>query len=130
MTKSPMVWAVSALLFLTAGAACAAHSVSADGSRVDQAKTLIHEFASGQFAAAEASFTPKMKQALPSSKIKQVWRQLTATFGPYQGTGETDKTTYEGYTIVYMITHFKQRDLRVKVVTDNAGKVAGVFFVP
>ncbi|HET6656236.1 MAG TPA: DUF3887 domain-containing protein [Gammaproteobacteria bacterium] len=117
-------------LFLAAGAACAADAAAQSENRVQQAEMLVHEFASGQFGAAEADFTAKMKQKLPPSRMKQVWRQLTTQFGPYQGTGKTEKRSRDGYTVVFVTTHFKQRDLRAKVVTNDAGQVAGLFFRP
>ncbi|HET6724931.1 MAG TPA: DUF3887 domain-containing protein [Gammaproteobacteria bacterium] len=131
MMKATTICAVSALLFLAAGTTCAAAAAAAASeSRVQQAETLVHEFANGQFAAAEADFTTTMKQKLPPSRLKQVWHQLTTQFGPYQGTGKTEKRSRDGYTVVLVTTHFKQRDLRAKVVTNDAGQVAGLFFRP
>ncbi|HET7308290.1 MAG TPA: DUF3887 domain-containing protein [Gammaproteobacteria bacterium] len=115
-------------LLLVSVAAFAAGAAPAHKKLVRQAETLVHQLAHGQYKAAGSDFDDKMKQSLPPEKLGKVWRQLTATVGPFQKTGVTKTAKYNGYTVVLVQTQFKKRTLWARVAFDKSAKIAGLYF--
>lgn len=65
-----------ALVLLVPIAAQAAGPQAAQGSLAPKAVMFVQMLAKGNFSAAEADFTDQMRQALPPSKLREVWQGL------------------------------------------------------
>ena len=117
-------------LLLGTSLAFAANDKPTPNGQVQQAQILVTQLSKGNFAAAEADFNDKMKQALPAAKLKAVWVQITGQAGAFQKTGETKTLNYQGNPIVLVKTVFKDGELWTQVAFDKTGKIAGLYFKP
>jgi hypothetical protein len=71
-----------------------------------------------------------MQKAISQDGLKQIWLQLEAQFGPYQGR-LSSKWVYEGvWASVIVGMRFENGDIGFKVTFDPDGKVAGLHTVP
>ncbi|BBJ27248.1 esterase EstD [Athalassotoga saccharophila] len=97
---------------------------------LDIVKGLIQDFVSGNFTIAESLFTDQMKQALPPSKMKEVWNQIENQFGQFESI-EGIKISQSGeYTVFDLFSKFQKSYLDILVTVDKNSKVAGLFFRP
>src|SRR3954464_12131467 len=51
---------------------------------VAAAQQFVSQLGSGDFAGAEQTFDPTMKQVMPEAKLKDTWQQLLAQVGAFQ----------------------------------------------
>lgn len=91
---------------------------------------LIDDLAHGQFAAVEAGFDARMRDALPADKLASTWKTITQQAGALQHCGAPAVTRQESLDIVLLPCAFANANLDAKVAYDPEGKVAGLFFVP
>lgn len=128
MKISGLLVLVSLLLSCTA---LAATPPAGKDNTAAHAEAFVQLLGQQKFAAVEAEFTGRMKQAAPVGKLKTMWHRLTAKIGAFEGTGKTETSHYEGHTMVVVDTRFSKKTLGIRVVFDQAGdKVAGFQFVP
>src|SRR5690606_26945822 len=64
-----------------------ARAQDADGATAT-ATALLDAMDAGDYAGAEAMFTPDMAQAVPAERLQAVWESLPAQAGPARGRGE------------------------------------------
>jgi alpha-beta hydrolase superfamily lysophospholipase len=98
--------------------------------RTEEARKLIMQMAEGEFETAVESFDDTMRNALPAEKLKEVWGQLTTQLGTYVSQGEARTTSEDNYDIVVITTQFEKGLVDARVVFDDEGRVAGLFFGP
>ncbi|HET7396033.1 MAG TPA: DUF3887 domain-containing protein [Gammaproteobacteria bacterium] len=108
----------------------AANDKPAQNREVQQVQTLVTQLSKGNFAAVETEFNDKMKQELPTARLKAVWTQITEQTGAFQKTGETRTLNYQDDSIVLVKTVFKDGELWTQVAFDKTGKIAGLYFKP
>lgn len=108
----------------------AANDKPAQNREVQQVQTLVTQLSKGNFAAVETEFNDKMKQELPTARLKAVWTQITEQAGAFQKTGETRTLNYQDDPIVLVKTVFKDGELWTQVAFDKTGKIAGLYFKP
>ena len=102
-----------------------------DGEPVEvEARRLVTEMASGDFASVVAKFDRTMTDALPASRLEMVWQQVAAAFGDFVGIEGTRSEELGAYRAVYVRCAFTAGALDAKVVYDSDERVAGLFFVP
>lgn len=119
-----------ALVLLVAGAAKAAGG-GAEANLTSRATAFVHSLAAGNFQAAEAGFTGRMKQAASPEKLRALWQGLLNRFGSFQRTGDTHAVVESGYTTVVVNTDFRKRAFGIGVTFDRARRIAGIhFFAP
>jgi hypothetical protein len=111
-------------------AAQAAGAQAAKGSLVPEAVSFVRTLGKGDFKAAEADFTDRMKQAAPPAKLGQVWQSLISQVGAFQDTGDSRTVVQNGFTTVVVRADFKSRALGIAVTFDSARRIAGMHFVP
>jgi len=100
------------------------------GQRLETAKSLVADMASGRFDKAVAPFDQTMWRALPADKLKEVWEGLTKRYGPLQKAAETRTEKTGQYNLVFVTCEFQHGQVDAQVVFSSADKVAGLFFVP
>jgi hypothetical protein len=119
-----------ALAVLAPFAAFAAGGQAPKGSLVPKAVSFVRTLANGDFKAAEADFTDRMKRAAPPAKLGQAWQRLVSQVGPFQGTGDTKTVVQDGFTTIVVRADFKSRALGIAVTFGSVQRIAGMHFVP
>jgi hypothetical protein len=94
------------------------------------AREIVTSLAAGHAADAESHFDATMKAALPPAKLDEVWRSIVAQYGAYQKVTEVQMSEEAGYHVVLLWTKFEQGMITTKVVFNDKGEVAGLFFLP
>ena len=94
------------------------------------AKEFVILLTQGKFQDATAVFDKDMKAALPPEKLATLWKDQQTALGNYQKIIGTRVENYQQFRIVYVTCQFQKQSVDVKVVVDNANKIAGLFFVP
>ncbi len=91
---------------------------------------FLDQLAAGNYQAATVGFTDAMKGAAPPEKLAEIWTGLQGQLGPY-GKRAGVRTERQGpYDVVFATTEFERGTLDLKVVIDDAGRIAGFFIVP
>jgi uncharacterized protein len=94
------------------------------------AARFLDQLASGNYQAATVGFADAMKAAATPEQLAGVWADLQKRFGPYKKRAGV-RTERQGlYDVVFATTEFGQGTLDLKVVIDDAGRIAGFFVVP
>ncbi|MBN2497233.1 MAG: alpha/beta fold hydrolase [Deltaproteobacteria bacterium] len=75
-------------------------------------------------------FDATMKKAASAQKNREVFRVLLMQVGPFERITGSRKTEREGHDIVFVTCRFGRGDLDIKLVTNSAGEIAGLFYVP
>jgi len=85
----------------------------------------------GEFAKATAEFDEVMRAALPEAKLAEVWKQLDAAGGKFQGRDAPSRVEkIAGYTAVYVPCRWERNRVELKVVFNQAGKISGLWVAP
>ena len=96
---------------------------------LEQAETLLRLIREGDEEAALLMMDDTMRNAL-AGQISTMWTQLAALGGEFEGTGEAQSLSQDGFDIVLLELRFKNLTLIQRTVFDGQGKVAGLFFAP
>ncbi len=94
------------------------------------AERFVQMLVAGDFGGAAAGFDEAMKNGLPVVKLQETWNALTQQVGSFQRQTGVVVEEEEGYRIVYVTCAFERAPLDVKVVFDESGRIAGLFFQP
>ena len=94
------------------------------------AQSFVARLATNDFSGATEYYDATMKSALPAEKLSAIWLGLLKEAGPFQKVDHVQAEHLSGYLVVYVTCQFEKQLIAVKVVVDNTGKVAGLFFVP
>ncbi len=130
-----MKYAASLLLalLLLSSAASAQPPLLAAPSVKDPAATateLVDRLAKGDFQAAASNFADAMRAAAPPEKLSGVWTALQAQMGPYKRRTGVRTEKQGPYEVAFVTAEFERDTVDLKVVVDDAGKIAGFFIVP
>jgi hypothetical protein len=102
--------------------------------RIADARALADQWMKGDDDALFARFDATVAAAFPLAQVKQARAQLLAQAGAYQGVSDTRAVRVEqagtAYDVVYVTCAFDQGDVDVKLVFNEAGQIAGLFFQP
>lgn len=83
-----------------------------------------------EYAAAVEQFDATMRSALPAEELEVGWESIIAQFGPLVSLGESAVFEEAGFQIVLLRCNFEKGALNARVVFDQTGRIAGLFFVP
>lgn len=100
-----------------------------DAVLLEQAETLLRLIREGDEEAALGMMDDTMRAAL-AGQIGTMWPQLGALGGDFEGTGEAQPLSQDGFDIVILELQFSNLTLIQRTVFDGQGKVAGLFFAP
>ena len=122
----------SAALLLAIATAGVHASPQGDASAapVGIATQLLDHLDAGDYAAAEAMFTPQMAQAVPADKLQAVWESLPKQAGRAQGRGEATVSGQGGVHVVVVPLQYANAALVAKVAVQADGTVAGFLIQP
>ncbi len=94
-----------------------------------RARELVSMLRAGKFQQAAATFDQNMKRQLGPDKLATVWKQLTDQTGDLKTIGAAHEIEAGAYRVVFVRCTFSITKLDAKVVYDDQGRVAGLFFV-
>jgi dienelactone hydrolase len=97
---------------------------------IDKAKNFVTLMTQNDFTAAVADFDSTMTSVMPASKLEETWKTLNAQVGQFKEQTGTRTEQMAQYNIVYVQSSFERAELDIKVVFDDSGKIAGLFFAP
>jgi dienelactone hydrolase len=103
---------------------------TAPPANIAAAEAFVADLAAGRFDEAVAGFDETMSDVMPSGTLADTWSQLLGQAGDFVAVQGTRAAREGGYDIVYVTTEFTQMPLDIKVVFDDAGLIAGLFFLP
>jgi len=116
-------WIASVAIMMST-AASAAESPSALAMR------LLDQLGAGQYAAAEATFSPQMKAAVPAHKLKAMWESLPVLLGAAGARGEATVSEADGFRIVAIPLAYARDNVLARVVLDSDDRIAGFLVQP
>lgn len=93
------------------------------------AQAFVQQLADGQFDAATERFDEAMRKALPPDELKGVWASITASAGAFQQQTGVRQEDQAAYRVVFVTCRFEKTPLDTKVVYDEAGRIAGLWFM-
>lgn len=95
-----------------------------------RATAVLDSIAAGRFDEATGSFAPDLKAKLTAKTLADVWLRIQQQAGSFKQFG-TAAMTHEGANdIVTVPASFANATLNARVVYDQSGRVAGLFFGP
>lgn len=113
---------------LLSGRVAAQDAAGADGPAI--ATRMLDHLDAGEYAQAEAMFSPEMAAAVPADKLKAVWESLPAQAGPAQGRGIATSLVRDGNTYVEQALQYSKATLVAKLAIDAQGRIAGFLIQP
>jgi len=122
------------LLIAALLAGCAAQPSTGAALTSQELETRAREFLTqldwGEYRAARQNLTLTMKLALSQDKLESLWASLEGQAGDFVQQGEARVAAEQGYQSVYITCRFGLSALDAKVVFDQKGRIAGLFFQP
>ena len=97
---------------------------------VDKATAVVDQMMAGDYASVVAGFDATMTAAMSESLLATTITQLQQQAGAFKERTETRQAQEAGYEVIYVTTVFEKVTLNSKIVFDDAGKIAGLFFLP
>ena len=92
------------------------------------AAELLNEIARGDLQAATRSFNEDMKKAVSAEQLAGTWKNVEARYGAYR---KLTLTRADGpLTYVFVTSEFEKGPRDLRVVVDDAGRIAGFSIVP
>lgn len=91
-------------------------------------RQLVGELAARQFSSVEASFSPRVAQALPEARVSAIWSNVIAQEGAFQSIAAVKDVAVQGAHQVTVDCTFANGPLGVQASFDAQGKVVGLFF--
>ncbi|MDX5348804.1 MAG: alpha/beta fold hydrolase [Hymenobacteraceae bacterium] len=94
------------------------------------AKAFVNHLTTQQFTAAAAMFDEKVSEKVNDQALAQLWVSLQMQMGPFQKTTNLQVQEQARQHLVQQTCWFEKQNLDLKLVLDEQGKIAGIFFVP
>lgn len=125
------------VILITAGcqSSTSTASVPAELTPATPATTLetaaldfVNLLAEGKYDQAVSQFDPTMLEVLPAQKLEETTEQIKASYGDFLDAVKFTSTEESGYQIVYVTYAFQKGMLDIKIVFDDTGKIAGLYF--
>jgi dienelactone hydrolase len=104
-------------------------SLTADRN-VRIARDFVRSLSEYDYEAATERFDATMRSLMPPSKLDQTWATLLGQVGRFREQTRVRKEQVQQYEAVFVTCVFERAELDAKVVIDQSGQIAGLFFVP
>ena len=102
--------------------------------RLAAGQAFADQFLNRDYAAVVAQFDPTMKSVFPIDKVQEARESLEPQLGAFHQQvgirGERIEQNKVVYDIVYVAWEFETATIELRIVYDQAGQVAGLFFQP
>lgn len=99
-------------------------------SAEDSARQFVVSLHRQDFRKAVELFDINMKKTVTADELRALWNRQLQAAGAFQKVTATRSEALGAYRAVFVTCQFGKRSLDVKVVFDQAGQIAGLFFVP
>lgn len=113
---------------LLSGRVAAQDAAGVDGSAI--AARMLDHLDAGEYAQAEAMFSPEMAAAVPADKLKAVWESLPVQAGEATDRGDAASMARDGSTFVQVPLHYAKAELMAKLAIGTDGKIIGFLIQP
>lgn len=121
-------------LFLLVAAAFTSTLLAQDertiARREADARTFVKSMAERRFDDCVTMFDSTMRALMPAAKVQETWDLLLKQAGKFKAQQGLRYQRYSVYDIMFVSCMFEGNPLDVKIVFNQAGKIAGLFFVP
>lgn len=104
-----------------------AEPLSGRQERLRVARSFIDAMAAGKYKIAVADFDETMTQAVSPERLAAIWEGLQRQFGPFVEFKRPSTGSVAGYETVYIETDFQRGQRRLRVVFNEANRIAGFF---
>jgi hypothetical protein len=125
--KRVVVWAAIAIAF---GIVTGAFAQMPRDAAIAKTERLLENLKAGKTAEIVKELDSKVAQALPESKLREVWPGVIGQFGAFKGVDERREGQYQGRQAVELILAFEKETIVMRMVYDADGKVSGLVFRP
>ena len=98
--------------------------------RITEAQISADNFLHKEYNAFMEKFDATMKSALPLDKLKEARESLDTRLGAFKKQVGSRAEKYQQYDIVYVTWEFEKMTIDFKLVFNQSGQVAGMFFQP
>ena len=95
-----------------------------------RARGVVNHLVAGEFAQVTADFDTKMTTALPVSALQGTWNETTDMIGAFKSIDTVTRSTKDAYQVVVVTCLFENAKADVKIIYDQAGKIAGLWILP
>ncbi len=92
------------------------------------AEQLLGQVAKGDLQAATRSFNEEMKKAVSAEQLAATWKNVEARYGAYKRLNVT--RVEPPLTYVFVTVEFEKGPRDLRVVVDDAGRIAGFTIAP
>ncbi|HSE31616.1 MAG TPA: alpha/beta fold hydrolase [Pyrinomonadaceae bacterium] len=99
-------------------------------SLISAGRAFVDLLVRKDFKAAVTQFDETMKGAMPEPKLEETWNTVLVQAGAFKQVGKARTEKRGAYTIVSVTCDFEKTPLDIKVVFDQAKRIAGLFFAP
>ena len=133
MTRTPIIIPTILLLVIFNQPILQSQTTSSQdetANLITAARAFIDLLVKKDFAAAVTTFDDTMKTAMPEAKMQETWNTVLAQVGGFKQAGKARTEKRGGYTIIIVTSEFENAKLDIKVVFDQAKRIAGLFFAP
>lgn len=114
--------------------ATAQPTAAAPEERIAAGQAFADQFLNKDYAAVVAQFDATMKSVFPLAKVQEARESLEPQMGAFRRQvgirGERIEQNKVLYDIVYVTWEFEKQTIDLRIVYDQAGQVAGLFFQP
>jgi hypothetical protein len=97
---------------------------------ITKTEAILENLQTGHTAEIVKEFDGKMAQALPASKLEEVWSSVIGQFGAFKGIDERREGRFQNRQTVELFLAFDKETIVMRTVYDGDGKVGGLVFRP
>jgi len=94
------------------------------------ARELLANFTARRFAEMSARFDATMQAQLPPGRLAGLYKDVAVAFGAFRAITAVRQETAQQFRVIDMTASFELDTATVRVVFDQAGKIAGLYIRP
>ena len=122
---------ILAVLLLAVCAACGAKEAPPDEAALRQdAEAVAEALLAGEYSQVTARFDQQMTKLVSREALESGWGQVAGSLGAYQGRHSLEGAAEDGHYVVVVTERFRLGGVRLRVVYDGAGRIAGLLCAP
>jgi dienelactone hydrolase len=118
-------------IVLIVACACSATMLAQDSVRCEiAARAFVKAMSERRFDDCVAMFDSTMKAVMPAAKIEETWDGVQKQAGRFKEQQGLRYLRYGTYDIMHVTCGFEGNPVDARIVFNQTGKIAGLFFVP
>ena len=104
--------------------------VNAQSSREKIATNIVTNFVKGEYEKVRSDFSGTLRNQFTKDLIQQLWENVIANAGNYEGVISTNELVFQGYNIVKKRLKFANDNANIEVTFNEDDKVIGLYIKP